>query len=298
LRFIQREHIDCEKWDALVKSDASVSVFSLSAYLDAVAENWCVFTDENYSKGIALPFTFRLGVKTCYTAVFLRYVEWIGEQTVQFDKLISLLQAEFPGGQLCIKQDVLGYPSEEFVFQNIPVLTERTINSQAKRMLSKAEKKQFQLEEVDSIREIQAIISEELPQKIASINDTSLSALEKLTSHLKKENRLRIVAIKDQSITVGGLYLVEFNDTVLYLKGAFTKEAKDAGAMYFAMNEAIKQAQAAGKNFDFGGSRVEGVRRFNVNLGGNDQVYFSYEWNNAPFWFKLLKKARQAWKRK
>jgi hypothetical protein len=298
LRFIQREHIDCEKWDALVKSDASVSVFSLSAYLDAVAENWCVFTDEEYTKGIALPFTFRLGVKTCYTAVFLRYVEWIGEQTVQFDKLISLLQAEFPGGQLCIKQDVLGYPSEEFVFQNIPVLTERTINSQAKRMLSKAEKKQFQLEEVDSIQEIQAIISEELPQKIASINDTSLSALEKLTSHLKKENRLRIVAIKDQSITVGGLYLVEFNDTVLYLKGAFTKEAKDAGAMYFAMNEAIKQAQAAGKNFDFGGSRVEGVRRFNVNLGGNDQVYFSYEWNNAPFWFKLLKKARQAWKRK
>ncbi len=298
MRFIQREHIDCEKWDALVKSDASVSVFSLSAYLDAVAEKWCVFTDEEYTKGIALPFTFRLGVKTCYTAVFLRYVEWIGEQTVQFDKLISLLQAEFPGGQLCIKQDILGYPSEEFVFQNIPVLAERTINSQAKRMLSKADKKQFQLEEVDSIQEIQAIISEELPQKIASINDVSLSALEKLTSHLKNENRLRIVAIKDQSITVGGLYLVEFNDTVLYLKGAFTKEAKDAGAMYFAMNEAIKQAQAAGKNFDFGGSRVEGVRRFNVNLGGHDQVYFSYEWNNAPFWFKLLKKARQAWKRK
>lgn len=298
MRFIQREHIDCEKWDALVKSDASVSVFSLSAYLDAVAENWCVFTDEGYTKGIALPFTFRLGVKTCYTAVFLRYVEWIGEQTVQFDKLISLLQAEFPGGQICIKQAILGYPSEEFVFQRIPVLAERTINSQAKRMLSKAEKKQFQLEEVDSIQDIQTIISEELPQKIASINDVSLSALEKLTSHLKNENRLRIVAIKDQLITVGGLYLVDFNDTVLYLKGAFTKEAKDAGAMYFAMNEAIKQAQAAGKNFDFGGSRVEGVRRFNVNLGGNDQVYFSYEWNNAPFWFKLLKKARQAWKRK
>lgn len=298
MRFIQREHIDCAKWDALVKSDSTVSVFSLSTYLDAIAENWCVFTDEGYTKGIALPFTFRLGVKTCYTAVFLRYVEWIGEQTVQFDNLISLLQAEFPGGQICIKQAILGYPSEEFVFQRIPILTERTINSQAKRMLSKAEKKQFQLEEVDSIHKIQSIISEELPQKIASINDFSLSALEKLTGHLKKENRLRIVAIKDQTITIGGLYLVEFNDTVLYLKGAFKKEAKDAGAMYFAMNEAIKQAHAIGKKFDFGGSRVEGVRRFNVNLGGHDQVYFSYEWNNAPFWFKLLKKVKQAWKRK
>ncbi len=298
MRFIQREHIDCTKWDALVKSDSTVSVFSLSTYLDAVAENWCVFTDEEYTKGIALPFTFRLGVKTCYTAVFLRYVEWIGEQTIQFDKLISILQAEFSAGQLCIKQDVLGYKREEFVFQHLPVLSERTINSQVKRMLSKAVKKQFHLEEVDTIHAIQAIISEELPQKIASINDTSLSVLEKLTSELKNENRIRIVAIKDESIIVGGLYLVDFNDTVLYLKGAFTKDAKDAGAMYFAMNEAIKQAQAAGKKFDFGGSRVEGVRRFNVNLGGHDQVYFSYEWNNAPFWFKLLKKAKQAWKRK
>jgi hypothetical protein len=298
LRFIQREHIDCAKWDALVKSDSTVSVFSLSTYLDAVAENWCVFTDEQYTKGIALPFTKRLGVKTCYTAVFLRYVEWIGEQTIQFDKLISILQAEFPAGQLCIKQDALGYSREEFVFQHLPFSIERTINSQAKRMLSKAEKKQYHLVEVDSTQDIQDIITEELPQKIASINDTSLSTLEKLTRQLKNENRLRIIAIRDQTITIGGLYLVDFNDTILYLKGAFTKDAKDAGAMYFAMNEAIKQAQAAGKKFDFGGSRVEGVRRFNVNLGGHDQVYFSYEWNNAPFWFKLMKKARQAWKRK
>jgi hypothetical protein len=298
LRFIQREHIDCAKWDALVKSDSTVSVFSLSTYLDAVAENWCVFTDEQYTKGIALPFTKRLGVKTCYTAVFLRYVEWIGEQTIQFDKLISILQAEFPAGQLCIKQDALGYSREEFVFQHLPFSIERTINSQAKRMLSKAEKKQYQLVEVDSTQDIQDIITEELPKKIASINDTSLSTLEKLTRQLKNENRLRIIAIRDQTITIGGLYLVDFNDTILYLKGAFTKDAKNAGAMYFAMNEAIKQAQAAGKKFDFGGSKVEGVRRFNVNLGGHDQVYFSYEWNNAPFWFKLMKKARQAWKRK
>ena len=61
------------------------------------------FSDDNPTKGIALPITFRLVVKTCYTAVFLRYVEWIRDQTVQFDKLISLLQAEFPGGQICIK---------------------------------------------------------------------------------------------------------------------------------------------------------------------------------------------------
>jgi hypothetical protein len=298
VRFIQREHIDCVKWDALVKSDPSVSVFSLSAYLDAVAENWCVFTDENYSKGIALPFTYRLGVKTCYTAVFLRYVEWIGEQTVQFDQLISLLQAEFPGGQICIKQAILGYPSEEFVFQRILDLTERTINSQAKRMLTKSEKAVFSIEEATTIDGIQAIIAEELPQKIATINDSSLTVLQQLTANLQGEKLLKILAVKKDNELVGGLYLVEFNDTVLYLKGAFTKEAKDSGAMYFAMNEAIKQAQAVGKNFDFGGSRVEGVRRFNVNLGGHDQVYFSYEWNNAPFWFKLLKKARQAWKRK
>ena len=67
MKLIYRNEIDLEKWDALVRSKSDAAVFSLSSYLDAVAENWCVYVDEKYTKGIAVPFTKRLGVKICYT---------------------------------------------------------------------------------------------------------------------------------------------------------------------------------------------------------------------------------------
>ncbi|MEY3237827.1 MAG: hypothetical protein RI883_1928, partial [Bacteroidota bacterium] len=75
MKIIQREHIDTKKWDALVSSSSDNAVFSLSTYLDAVAENWCVLTDDEYSKGIALPFTVRIGIKVIYTPIFVRYLE-------------------------------------------------------------------------------------------------------------------------------------------------------------------------------------------------------------------------------
>ena len=88
--------------------------------------------------------------------------------------------------------------------------------------------------------------------------------------------------------------LIDFNQTVLYLKGAFTDEAKKNGAMYAAMNSAIQQAKLAGKNFDFGGSRVEGVRHFNLQLGGMDRVYYYHQWDNSPFWYRWVKQLRKA----
>ena len=45
-----------------------------------------------------------------------------------------------------------------------------------------------------------------------------------------------------------------------------------------------------GKVFDFGGSRVQGVRNFNQNLGGRDVHYSMLNWNNSPEWYKVAHK--------
>ena len=77
MNIIEREHIDIEKWNTLVTSSPGASLFSHSAYLDSVAENWCVLVDDDYSNGMALPYTIRMGVKGIYTPKFSRYLEWL-----------------------------------------------------------------------------------------------------------------------------------------------------------------------------------------------------------------------------
>jgi hypothetical protein len=298
LKIIQREHIDTKKWDALVSSSSDNAVFSMSTYLDAVAENWCVLTDDNYSKGIALPYTVRLGIKVVYTPIFVRYLEWFGEEIENLETIKTLIQNEFQQGQLNSNINFENKKSDEFIFQISDIQEEQVINSQVKRMLSKFDKAGFTIHLEADEAEILKIINAELPQKVKSLNDKSLTSLEALVKSLKMNQLLKVVAVKKENTLVGGLFLVEFNHSLLYLKGAFTPDSKKEGAMYGVMQYAIELAKKHTKRFDFGGSRVEGVRRFNVNLGGKDVTYHSFEWDNSPLWFKILKRAKTAWKRK
>jgi hypothetical protein len=270
----------------------------MSTYLDAVAENWCVLTDDEYSKGIALPFTVRIGIKVIYTPIFVRYLEWFGDEIEKLETIKTIIQNEFQQGQLSSTVCFENKKSDEFIFQIIENQDEQSINSQAKRMLSKFDKAGFEIDLNSGADEILKIINSELPQKVKSLNDKSLTSLEALVKSMKKNQLLKVVAVKKESTIVGGLFLVEFNQTLLYLKGAFTAESKKEGAMYGVMQFAIELAKEHKKRFDFGGSRVEGVRRFNVNLGGKDVIYHSYEWDNSPLWFKILKRTKNAWKRK
>jgi hypothetical protein len=298
LKLVERKHINIERWDALVESTPSASVFSLSAYLDAVAENWSVLVDDEYRAGMVLPFAVRFGVKTLYTPIFARYTEWLG-LPLQGEQIVEEIRKYFPEAQFNFNGDLPGLTSNEFVFQVIEPGKERaTYGSQAKRMLSKFEKSGMSIHESQEDEEVLARIRKELPSKVSALNDRSLDRLDQLISDLRKKGFLRILEVKDGEKTVGGIFLVEFNKRVLYLKGAFAEKSKKEGAMYGAMDFAIKMAMNRDLMFDFGGSRVDGVRTFNCNLGGKDQLYFEYRWDNAPRWFSWLKKANRTWKRK
>ena len=202
MKIIQREHIDTKKWDALVSSSSDNAVFSLSTYLDAVAENWCVLTDDDYSKGIALPFTVRLGIKVIYTPIFVRYLEWFGVEIEKLESIKTIIQNEFQQGQLSSTLSFENKKSEDFIFQISEIQEEQVINSQAKRMLSKFEKVDFTIQLDAEEEEIIKIIKAELPQKVKSLNDKSLTSLEALVKSLKKDQLLKVVAVRKENTIV------------------------------------------------------------------------------------------------
>ena len=80
---------------------------------------------------------------------------------------------------------------------------------------------------------------------------------------------------------------------VLYVKGACPENLKLNGGMYLALNQAIEFASDHGLLFDFGGSNVEGVKRFNHNLGGIDTQYFFHQKDEGPAMFKFARKLKK-----
>jgi len=292
VKIIEREHIDENKWNALVDRTPDASFFSHTWYLDATAEQWCALVNEDYSAGIALPFSKRLGVETLYTPIFVRYVEWLGQKQ-ELESAAKIIRERFTNMHISMRQKMLGVGYEEYVYQEIGKNTERKIGSQAKRMFKKAEKNGLAIHQSTDYSSISKVVGAELKNKFAGIDKNSLLALDKLFAAGQNENVLKAFTIGEE----GGIVCFEKGDRILYLKGTVTHETKSNGGMYLALNTAIESALEQKKTFDFGGSRSEGVMRFNHNLGGEDVEYYSYKVDKTPFWFKFARRIRGTWKK-
>ena len=296
MQIIERSNIDIEKWDALVNSTPQAAVFSMSWYMDACAENWSVIVDDDYTKGIALPYTIRAGVQILYTPIFIRYVEWLGLED-DFSQVQQLIHTRFKVIQITFKQKVLGENAENFVYQRIDQSTEAKLGSQAKRSLKNAEKAGLKVEINTLPDTILSVVKEELSDKYQGLNDETMTSLEALFKNAQSEKRLIAIYVMHDKVE-GGIVCLQSKDSLLYLKGTVNQKAKKAGGMYLAVSTAIAYAKDKNLHFDFGGSRIEGVKKFNHNLGGEDTVYYAYTSNNGPKWFKLARRIRNKWIKK
>ncbi|MBL1280747.1 MAG: hypothetical protein COA33_010760 [Fluviicola sp.] len=284
MKIVARENIDVKRWNSLVSSTKNADFFSYAWYLDAVAENWCILVNDDYSQGIALPFSIRLGVETLYTPIFVRYVEILGEveDATIFEELI---RSRFKNILLATKQKMFAN-SSELIYQEIAKQEDRKLGSQAKRMLNKASKSELSCNQSVDYQLVLTVIKGGLTNKYQGLTEKSMQSLEGLFENAKGVNALSVYQIND----LGGIVCLQNDYQTLYLKGAVDDETKNKGGMYLALNSAIEEAQKANKLFDFGGSNSEGVKRFNHNLGGEDVVYYSHENLNYPWWYRLLKK--------
>ena len=293
MQLISRSNIDVEKWNLLVNNTLGAAFFSYSWYLDEIAENWCVFVDDDYSKGVAIPFTVRLGVKVAYTPIFISYVEWLGSSGCDQNELLKVLRKEFSGFDLAFKTQLLNIPSEAFSSQYIFPTDDSKIGSQAKRMLKKATKFGYKVNVTDQFESVFELVRSELKGKFTGMTDESLGRLKSAIVSARKAGVLKVFEVVSDEKVVGGVICLEKEDQLYYMKGAADSKAKKNGAMYFAINASIEFAKWKKKLFDFGGSRVEGVRKFNENLGGQNKDYFFFSEDNTPKWFRLLKRLKK-----
>lgn len=288
MQLIDSEKLDKKNWDALVKQSGG-SVFSLSAYLDATADHWAVIYNDDQSGGMVCPSATKGGVHVLYNPFFHRYTEWIGQNRPENKDVLHELQHHFRVADIQVRGT--DFPGTDRVHQ---LLTGEHLNlsQQAKRMLKKSSG--MEVRERFLPEQLLELLQTELSPRIAGIDAFSLARLKRLAEAFR-ENGLRQYNLFEGTDWLGGIWVIEYGDTVLYLKGTTTQEAKSKGGMYLLMHTAVLHALENGLQFDFGGSNAEGVKRFNKTFGAFDQTYKQVQWNNAPLWWKTVKTLRQKW---
>lgn len=278
-----------EQWDQLV-FQTNASVFSESKYLDATSENWAILYSSDLKSGMACPYVVKGGISVLVTPFFNRFMEWVGEPVPE-EELVKALKSEFKVADLQVGK---GFSGNQRIYQRLePGMLK--LNQQAKRSFNKA--KEFSVKQEVLVPVMMHLLQTELANRIHGISAATLPILEKLVLGYE-HSRLGQFNLYQENEWLGGIWILETDSTVLYLKGTTTEEAKKLGGMYKLMLTAIEYADSKGKTFDFGGSNVESVRRFNLNFGAEDVVYSQLSWNNAPFWWRTLKMIRDKWTKK
>lgn len=295
MKYIEHSDLDIERWNALVDSQQA-EIFSYSWYLDACIDHWAVLVDQSFENGIAFGYVTKLGQRIITPPIFVRNLDFMGSDEVFRKKAMEYLMTHFQFGHLQSVQRWNFRKVKTRVFQQIE--NEFELGSQSKRMIQKATKQGIEIAPTEDWKLVLEIIREELSAKISEFTSENISRLHNLVSNLALNDRLICWGIFNNGNLEGGMFFMETDSKRMYLKGAARPHVRDAGGMYLCMQQAIQETIQLQKTFDFGGSEVEGVRRFNQNLGGIDHPYFLYDWDKTPFWFRWTKQIYQQWRKK
>jgi hypothetical protein len=291
MKFVERKDLDEKIWSTWCSQSPELGPFCQLEYLDAVADN-LVFLIEEGKGGIALPYKTRLGVKTVYTPVFCRWIGFVGKQPRTTEKQVEAISMELKQADVYAFKDLRNEQKETLIYQTVNG-QQYALNTQAKRKLKKGAKENWKISWDNSAEEAIDVIESSLKNKFKTLEDSSFPKLRQLAFNFKKTDQLKVISLLDaEQKIIGALLLIVSGDKILYLKGACKETTKMNGGMYYLMNEAIQNALVSGKTFDFGGSRISGVRKFNLSFGAVDQHYFHVKWNKGPSWYSLIKKIR------
>jgi len=296
MQLVNKSAINREKWDALVNNTTNATIYNQSVFLDVLAENWLLLVNDDYSAGIPIPYTIRLGVKGMYTPNFCREFCFLGVDKLTNSDLkqsLELLKKEFSYCTINLSDNYFDEPVSERVYQTLsgnPIL-----NSQAKRSLKKYEKSDLYIERTE-LKNVLSIISDELSSKVKSLKPIDLLRFEQLIQSIPTQ-QLFILGVKNNHEWLGGMVFTLWKNKLHYLKGGCVELAKQEGAMFAMMQYAIDHTWHNDLLMDFGGSNVEGVQRFNKAFGAMDLTYFEWSWNNTPLWFSSLIKLKKLLKK-
>ncbi|SFT36390.1 Acetyltransferase (GNAT) domain-containing protein [Lishizhenia tianjinensis] len=292
---ISAERLDKAAWDDFVAQHGA-TIFSTSTYLDATAENWFVYWKKDENWGVALPYTVRLGIKTLYQPFFSRYQEVIGDVPAGRSELEEVIKQHFKRSMVNFRREIPEWiPSEIYVYQSYD--EQAKISTNAKRQFKKFEKSGYSIEKEAFTPEHLEFITNTLAEKLDFYKGDEVEIIDRLAKNLSGTQQLVSHVVRIAGEIAACILLMDFGQRRIYLKGASSEDLKKLGAMYALLNNAREEAVAQHKIFDFGGSRVDSVKSFNYKLGGVDQKYFAYHYDNSPFWFKLAQSLK-AWKKK
>jgi hypothetical protein len=304
IRYLKNNSIDKKKWDEAVSSAAHPSVFALSWYLDAVADDWGGLVLDDYEAVFPLAIKTKYRINVIHQPFFTRYYGVFSKHSSDAQLLQQFADAipeKFQYIELGLHEHhglPTGFTGTERRFQVLPLTKnhedlQKEYSENTRRNIKKAKKAGYKLQMDIDPEVIVKLFRQTKGQDLEIFGPADYQHLKRLMEACTDNKSGYSLGLFDaDNKLVAAAFFMKFGDRFTYLKSASTDEGKKLGAMHLLMDQFISRFAGQELLLDFGGSSVESVARFYKAFGGKDCVYLQVKKDRLPRLVKWIKKIK------
>lgn len=297
--FLENKQIDKLEWDKTIERSVHGKAYVYSWYLDAVFPEWSALITPDYS--FVFPVTVNTKFKFSYffTPIYAMQLGLFSTEAVteevektfwnELSKIVKAIDISLhPGSSYFPKNGIVLQKQCQTI--NLSKSYEEissNYNSNLKRNLSKAQKLNLKVKTTNNVQNVVSMFRNGRGNKLAELKEIHYQNLNILIKNGLDADKIKIYeCFEDREIIAAGFFTF-CNNRIIYHKGGANHKGRKYGAMHLIIDSIIKEYASSDMIFDFGGSSIDAVKKFNMNFTKEEYVYPVFK--KANFFFKIAR---------
>ncbi|MEO9571328.1 MAG: GNAT family N-acetyltransferase [Polaribacter sp.] len=300
IKYIKRKDLNTIKYDACIEQSIQSRIYAFSWYLDIVAENWDVLVLGDYDAVMPIPLRKKYGIKYIYTpfwliqlGIFTREDENENEfliklfETFRFVETRTNTRNSFSMFHLYQKKRHLQFLDLKEPYE---ILLSKFRRDRKKDLL-KAKKNKLFVKIEYSPKNLIDLHSSNVGKRVKEFKEKDYATLTSLMKTCIKRKKGEILSVYNEEgmLVASGFFLMDKKRIVKLVSSTDFNNRKN-GANTFLIERAICRYYKGYEFFDFGGSSIESIKKFNLSFGSSIENYIELKYNNLPKLLKFFKK--------
>ena len=300
--YVKNCDIDFVKWDKCIHDAKNEIVFAYSWFLDAVFDSWDALILNDYEAIFPITKKSKFGLHYLFNPIFAMQLGVFSKNEISSELLEQFFQSipskiKLIDINLNYGNDYQGVAFEvsEKKCQSIDLsesyeVISKKYSSNIKRNLSKARKNKLEIVLSIETDRVVSLFKENRGNSLKEMKDEQYIRLNTLLQKMRENKVAKIYECWIGKELIASACFSVYNGRIIYIKGGSSQKGRDFGAMHLIMDEVIHLNSGSNVIFDFGGSSVAQVARFNHSFGAVDYSYQRLYRNKLPLLVRLLKK--------
>jgi hypothetical protein len=289
IRFIQRNKLDEQQWNALISSSLHSLPYAYTWYLDSVAENWDALVAGNYEAVMPLVWLRKYGIKCLYQPYYCQQLGIFSKHILagaQVQAFLNEATARFPYIHINLNPSAKSTNKASLVPKKNLLLNlsasydiiKKKYSENHRRNISKATKAGIKLQGHTSLKDFQSFYVANINPEKEVFKPGHQKAFKAITHALISNQSGKIFSACDSQGNLLAAALIIFHQNrVINIINTSCTAGKKHGASHFLFDAIIQQLAGQNMLFDFEGSSVPSIARFYEGFGATEECFYLYK---------------------